>query len=763
MCAIHSEPPHHPSLLHTDGVTVVTHSRQAANVIKTLCSLPTRAVVAWDTETTGINPKKQSPVGNGKAICLTAYAGENVDFGNGPRLFVDCLGEENLLQHFKPYFEEAAFWKCWHNYSFDRHILANHGIHARGFKGDTMHMARLFDTSRKRYSLEELAKDLLNQQDMEKKNMTARFGAKRTLKSGGESKEIVVPDTLVLHNDHQYRREWIDYATMDAKLTYNLFDFLCVRLAGMITNGTNCEEEFLNRSLLEMYCEWIVPFGEMLTDMEQYGFKVDVEQLKLAEIAADEDRISLEDSFRTWAQSKCPDAKYMNVHSDRQKQQLLFAPCSNKKDSELLMEAEKIFDVEQTGIQAQRLLEEVRKMEEENPEKVAREKKNSKKLKKKVTINGLGKKAVEYTASGWPSVNASSLVKLSGNPRANPPIYGDPTDPAMCHALADVIEASSIVSLQTNFIVPLQSWPGADGRIHASLNLNTETGRLSSRRPNLQNQPALDKDRYKVRKAFICEPGNRLIVADYGQLELRLMAHMTDCKSMLDAFEMGGDFHSRTAITMFDEVKNAVDNGSCLLERSGDDANSHLPLVKDMFAVERRKAKTLNFSIAYGKTTMGLARDWNVTVEEAQKTVNLWYRERKEVRKWQKNCRKSAREKGYVETMFGRRRHLPEARSKNSRIRAHTLRQAINAPLQGSAADVVMAAMLKLHDNKVMSALGWKVILQVHDEIILEGPENSADIALDIVKSDMENPLDFNLKVDLKVDAAIVSHWYAAK
>lgn len=156
-----------------------------------------------------------------------------------------------------------------------------------------------------------------------------------------------------------------------------------------------------------------------------------------------------------------------------------------------------------------------------------------------------------------------------------------------------------------NFLTSLQELIDDQSRVHCSLNLNTETGRLSSRRPNLQNQPALEKDKYQIRKAFQASPGNNLIVADYGQLELRLLASMTRCKAMIDAFEAGGDFHSRTALDMFDYIRKNVEAGECLLEWDYANGKPPKPLLKDMFASERRKAKTLNFSIAYGKTAHG--------------------------------------------------------------------------------------------------------------------------------------------------------------
>lgn len=779
---------HGLSAIEVDNVTIVRDKRTAAKVIRTLCALfDDRRVVAWDTETTGVNPKKESPCGKGEVICATAYAGDDIDFGNGPRLFIDCLdgeGGSDLLQEFKSYFEDRGQRKVWHHYSFDKHVLFNHGIHTRGFAGDTMHMARLADSSRQRYSLEELVGHYLAGKGAGKNSMKERFGRPRVLKDGSQGKEIVVPGTVELQRGLEYRAEWIEYATMDAELTHKLQVRLRALLEGANIDGTNAVAEFLEecKTLYDIYLGYFVPLGEMLTDMERFGFKVDVEQLRRAELAAEKDRVALEDSFRGWAQKHSPDAKYMNIHSDKQKQQLLFAPCRNKKDAKLEMDKSKLFVVEQTGIQAERAWAEMQaesnandvSAKNENAKTAKKAGKNGKekavkapkekpsKIKKDVVLHGLGKEASEFTASGWPSVSASCLHRLAGKPRANPPVYGDPSDPEMCLALADLIEACSISTLSSTFMVPLQSWPGQDGRIHASLNLNTETGRLSSRRPNLQNQPALEKDRYKVRRAFVCEPGNKLIVADYGQLELRLLAHITKCTSMIDAFSAGGDFHSRTALGMFGHVADAVERGQCLLERDGFESGG-IPLLKDMFATERRKAKTLNFSIAYGKTVMGLARDWNVTREEAQETLNLWYKDRPEVRDWQRKCRHSVREKGYVETIMGRRRHLPDVRSKNVRVRSHAERAAINAPLQGSAADIVMSAMVNLHRHPTLQALGWRVILQVHDEVILEGPDHSADIALPIVRQVMRRPVSFPVDVDLTVDSKIVSSWYDGK
>jgi len=262
------------------------------------------------------------------------------------------------------------------------------------------------------------------------------------------------------------------------------------------------------------------------------------------------------------------------------------------------------------------------------------------------------------------------------------------------------------------------------------------------------------------------------VVCDYGQLELRVLAHMTRCESMLHAFEAGGDFHSRTALGMYPHIQKAVKDGEVLLEWDGGATGEEpcpVPLIKDQYASERRRAKILNFSIAYGKTAHGLASDWGVDVKDAQETVDLWYSDRKEVRAWQEETKRLATERGYVTTILGRRRNLPDMRSSDRSSQSHASRAAINTPIQGSAADVAMLAMIQISRCPRLKELGWTLLLQVHDEVILEGPEESADVALDLVKGHMERPFQVGdesmnlLVVDLAVDGNTAKTWYEAK
>ena len=413
-----------------------------------------------------------------------------------------------------------------------------------------------------------------------------------------------------------------------------------------------------------------------------------------------------------------------------------------------------------------------------------------------VRITSLGLVPDKFTALGTPSVTSAEIKKLAGDPFADKPKYGtvrtrliiseddallyhisNPLVPFFmqayeklgkegCEALFSLCAIGSIDTMIGTFLTNLQELSDHQGRIHCSLNLNTETGRLSSRRPNLQNQPALEKDKYKIRKAFQSSPGNNLIVADYGQLELRLLASMTNCQSMINAFAAGGDFHSRTALDMFDNIKKALEDGECLLEWDYTKGEAPKPLLKDKFASERRKAKTLNFSIAYGKTAHGLQADWDVPFEEAEGMLNAWYAARPEVKLWQDQSKAYAKEKGTTRTLMGRYRHLPYGKQP-WKVQGQTARASINTPIQGGAADIAMMAMNKINQNLKLKRLGWILLLQIHDEVILEGPEETSEEAFEEVKRCMEQPWVFGLKptaVPLLVDG---SHnhktWYDAK
>lgn len=207
--------------------------------------------------------------------------------------------------------------------------------------------------------------------------------------------------------------------------------------------------------------------------------------------------------------------------------------------------------------------------------------------------------------------------------------------------------------------------------------------------------------------------------------------------------------------------------GEVLLEWDYSKGSPPKPLVKEVFASERRKAKTLNFSIAYGKTAHGLSKDWGVSLREAEGLLKAWYADRPEVLSWQKTVIANAKKTGFSRTLMGRYRRLPDIKSSDRGRVGHGTRAAINTPIQGGAADVAMVAMINLVRSPLLEKMGWKLLLQVHDEVILEGPEETAEEALAETVRCMEQPWDGvglkGLRVDLAVDAKAAKTWYEAK
>ncbi|KAL3673886.1 hypothetical protein V7S43_001573 [Phytophthora oleae] len=743
-------------------VNLIQDEEGARRVLAKIEALGPNHFHACDTEVAQIDIKAVGPVGNGVVTCLSLYSGPDVDYGNGPYVWVDNLDSaEGTLQYFKEFLESKKYLKVWHNYSFDRHVLFNHGINVQGLGGDTMHMARLWNTARFQhggYSLEALTADLLLQR---KKPMKELFGIPKLKKDGSKGKERIMPTVEELQRFPEFRKRWIRYSVYDAESTWFLHRVLQDKLDQTFwyekPPQTEAEEPQIG-SMYDFYRQYIIPFGECLTDIERKGMHVDLEYLAGVEKQALEDRERLEKLVLKWASRYCDESDRMNVYSAAQKQQLLFAPYFDEKKKKQVLPAERVFEVE-------------------NTEGYIEEGKQKAKKKRSMTIRGLGIQPTHFTASGLPAASAEVLKDLAGHPEADPPKYGRAYDhfedkeegAAACIALKALFDISSINTMLNNFILPLQVLADGNSRVHCSLNLNTDTGRLSSRKPNLQNQPAMGKDRYKIRDAFTAPPGKKLIVADYSQLELRLMAHITQCNAMIEAFKAGGDFHSRTAMGMYPYVAEAVEKGEALLEwdhTCGKEPPA--PLLKDKFGNERKNAKVLNFSIAYGKTAFGLSKDFNVSRKEAAETLEKWYADRAEVRHWQRRAIDTAKTYGYTRTLLGRYRRLPDAMLKDESMaskksRGHAERAAINTPIQGAAADVVMQAMLLVHQNPRLRELGWEMVSQIHDEIIVEGPEESVDEAMEIVVHLMENPFQKPLSVALEVDANVDDSWFKAK
>ena len=324
------------------------------------------------------------------------------------------------------------------------------------------------------------------------------------------------------------------------------------------------------------------------------------------------------------------------------------------------------------------------------------------------------------TKTGW-STNADVLEKLRGK-----------------HPIVDeVLEYRMLTKLKSTYAEGLLKVIGEDGRIHTNFQMTvTATGRLSSTEPNLQNIPVRKQLGAQIRRMFVASPGMTLVDADYSQIELRLLAHISGDKTMQEAFLSGEDFHTVTASQVF-----------------------NVPL-DEVTPTLRSRAKAVNFGIVYGISAFSLSQDIGVYPNEAKAYMDAYMAKYHGVRDYMKNIVEQAKTDGYVATLYGRRRYLPELKSSNFNMRAFGERVALNMPIQGTAADIIKLAMVNVDRRLKEEQLCAKLLLQVHDELIVECPEEEAERVRELLRYEMENTA--RLAVPLTVDAHIGHSWAEA-
>ena len=302
-----------------------------------------------------------------------------------------------------------------------------------------------------------------------------------------------------------------------------------------------------------------------------------------------------------------------------------------------------------------------------------------------------------------------------------------------------LIEYRELTKLKSTYVDALPGYIRADtGRVHTSFNqTGAATGRLSSSDPNLQNIPVRTRRGGEIRRAFVAPPGHLLLIADYSQVELRLLAHLSEDAAFVAAFQRGGDIHRQTAALIFG-VPEAKVTGEM-----------------------RSRAKTINFATIYGQGALALSRQLGITLEEAKSFIKQYFERFAGVRAWLDRTIDEARQRGFVETLFGRRRYIPELRDRNFSIRSFGERTATNSPLQGSAADLIKIAMIRIHAALQQANLKSRMLLQVHDELVFEIPEAETSVAGALVKREMEGVA--SLRVPLVVTVGAGKNWVDAK
>ncbi len=309
------------------------------------------------------------------------------------------------------------------------------------------------------------------------------------------------------------------------------------------------------------------------------------------------------------------------------------------------------------------------------------------------------------------------------------------------HAIVDkIIEYRSMVKLNSTYVEGLKNEVNKDtGRVHSVFNQTiASTGRISSTEPNLQNIPTRTEEGRELRKAFVPEDDYILCDADYSQIELRVLSHLADEQNLIDAFEQGLDIHAKTASQVF-----------------------HVKL-SDVTPEMRSRAKAVNFGIVYGISDYGLARDLKIPRKEAKKYIDNYMKYYSNIEKYMKNIVEQGKRDGYVTTYFGRRRYIPELSSRNFNIRSFGERIALNTPVQGTAADIIKAAMVGVYNRLKNNKMKSRLILQVHDELIVEAYKDELEEVKTILTEEMENVV-VDFKVSLKSDINIGGSWYEAK
>ena len=339
-----------------------------------------------------------------------------------------------------------------------------------------------------------------------------------------------------------------------------------------------------------------------------------------------------------------------------------------------------------------------------------------------VLFEKLGLPVIKKTKTGY-STNAEVLEKLRDK-----------------HEIIDKItEYRQIVKLNSTYVEGLLKIINPKtGRIHSSFNQTiTTTGRISSTEPNMQNIPVKTEMGRDIRKVFVADDNCKLVDADYSQVELRVLAHMSGDENMIDAFKHGEDIHSKTASQIFD-----VD-------------------IKDVTSKQRIEAKAINFGIIYGKTDFGLSQDLNIPVATAKAYIDSYFNKYPKIKEFMDEAVESATETGYATTILNRRRYIPEIKASNFIVRNQGKRFAMNAPIQGSAADIIKVAMVNVYNRLKENNMKSRLILQVHDELIVEAVDEELEMAEKIVREEMENAQSMDVKLD--VDLNTGNSWYETK
>nr|BBU67633.1 putative mitochondrial DNA polymerase [Rhabdomonas costata] len=702
---------------------------------------------------------------SGEIQAVSFHCGCKID-GEKATVYLDNTLDKHTLLEFKPYFANKAIPKVYHDYGASKAMLGRYFLSEayekeltdlfecddswhQNFHGDIVHMARLLDSTRGRSSIGYTLESLTELSSPKRRRGVASEGATPF----GLSKRSSPGDLFVAPT-----------------LQYHTF--------------TSLMQKLIRKKLWDFYERHWRPFGEVLTQIERRGMYVDRSAIEKHEAVLLTEVDNHRKKFRAELarlyrkalsedeRAEC-DLRHLNNRSLQQMRHLFFQNGFKKLSVNAFLSP--------TG-------------------------KDRRSLKNEGIVKlwglGLSELDVRQTRGDDLSVNVETISKLLENPTFKKDSKFNKHEDGVSKVLQALRDVNEQQKLEQSFFRPLPAFV-VHSRIHASLNVNTKTGRLSCVNPNLQNLPTLAKDRLKLRACFLAPPGKVLIVADYSQVELRVLTVVSKCQSLAQDFKDGVDVHSKTAYILFPEIQEAVKRKKVCIDSPNEGPvcsptrKQSLPTIKDVFPDKRKMAKTVNFAVLYGQGAAGLAKLLKVTSEEAKRFLADWKANREDVWKWKGTVLDEAGATGEVCTLLGRpvtaallkktassgasdaheavpllqeSRTLPVLWTGNSRRSwtqslDHARRSAVNAVVQGSAADLVMLAMVHLSEDVRLHTLGARLVMQVHDELIFEVPKENAEEAKGRIQTIMEKPngLPSGIEVDFPVDLKVVRNWGEAK
>ena len=651
----------------------------------------------------------------------------------------DRAETQAILEEFRPLFEHDTILKIGQNLKYDIVVLRNYGIRLGGPMWDTM-IAHYLIQPELHHGMDYLAEVYLNYQTI---HIEELIGPK-----GKNQRSMRDVDIKLICN----------YAAEDADITLRLKNKLEAELIKF-----NCEDLFYN---IEM------PLMPVLAEMEINGVCIDTEALKETSKVLSSRMKEMEDEIYELA------GEEFNISSPKQVGDILFGKLKiidnpkKTKTWQYVTSEEELKELVDKNVIVGKILEyrklksELSKQPKANKQKAKQKEANDLSLSlfagEEITVEDpytvmlkqLKRLEQEIYSLAGEKFNISSpkkvgdilfdKLKIVDNPKKSESWQFVTNEEILQqlkgkHRIVEIIlnhrEMKKLLGTYVDALPDLIN--KRTGHVHTSFNQTiTATGRLSSSNPNLQNIPVRGEDGKEIRKAFIPEPGCLFFSADYSQIELRVMAHLSGDENMINVFKEGKDLHAATAATIYKKTINAVSRD------------------------ERTKSKRANFGIIYGITVFGLAERLGISREESKKLIDGFFETFPKVRDYMDHAIEEARQKEYVETLFGRRRYLKDINSANATVRGFAERNAINAPIQGTAADIIKVAMVRIFNRFKEENIRSKMILQVHDELNFSVYPDEKEIVEKIVLEEMQNALD--LKVPLVADSGFGENWLEA-